>query len=218
MVKRPPSISIELSKLTEEDLTKIGELIIARVKLNLASGDAAGLARESIDAVNKAYGPSADTVAKEGLKLIKSIEKHADLLAADLEKYGPKFFSEFSDFKNRLGTAMNVKKSVYEFGSSSKNGSRKYPDSLTIRIYLGLDPIYRKFFGKKAAYTESDNHNDPFHPKKSETYPGPFWDFIRAIKDVTKASFNEPGIRKGHQRIWKYWLAEGLTVKETNHS
>ena len=218
MVKKPPPISIELSKLTEEDLTKIGESIIARVNLNLASGDAAALAKESIDAVNKAYGPSADTVAEEGLKLINSIEMHANRLAADLEKYGPKFFSEFNDFQTRLDTTMKFKKSIYEVATSSKNDKAGYPDTLATRIYIGLDPIYRKFFGRKPAYTVSDNAEDPCKPEKSETYPGCFWDYIRAVKDVTKASFSEAGIRKGRKLMWEYWIAAGLNVEDTNCS
>jgi hypothetical protein len=64
------------------------------------------------------------------------------------------------------------------------------PSSAGELAYDSLVESYRRFFGVKPTFTYSE----------IEGHVGPFWNFARALRDVTGLEFSEEAIRKVHTR------------------
>lgn len=183
----------------EEEWEEIGNKIIEAVGLPLIKGTPLEFGH-SVWIFNKEGAMSPDEMRfeiQDQLKKLDALMYHRAQLERLLiifdffNKSYPSRSSMINIFKeiDEVFAAPDLSKSISQRTNEIYNQyySRKR------NVYLFISNLYREYFGKEPVYTYSE----------LEGYPGKFWDFVRALRNIAGIKTSESAIRQDHYRYKK---------------
>ena len=172
--------------MDDED-TILGNKIIKKVGLPLVGGypkklgsDVLWLKKESLNRTVVATNKEIDDFSE-----FQKIYYHSQELERLLVKCN--FFSEGADWRHPLLGILEEIRRIYPKDVELKLTAE---DFAQVDINEEIARLYQYYFGRKPAYSYSELNG----------YPGPFWNFVRAIREYTGMNITEGAIRKAHQR------------------
>ena len=171
----------------DDDETIIGNKIIEKVGLPLVNGYAKRLGSDVLWLKKRSLSRTLAARDKEIAELLE-VQK-ISYYSQELERLliSHNFFSGGANWRLPLLELLEEVRRVYPADNQISMTGR---DLRPVDVNEEIASLYQDYFGKKPAYSYSELHG----------YTGPFWNFVRSLREDAGMDISEAAIRKANQR------------------